>query len=541
MSEENPTSPLETTSAESTDLAPLNIIRSETVLSKLPIHNLSKKGKVDINIVRKNEKGEVELKWEVSYSDRYGQARQLAYKLDSVVINRRIDEERRPLPEIIRLGSLREVCQMLDLNTGQAIRDVKKALFQNAFAAITANLKYKSVDGTERTLEAGFTRYSVVFTGERLPNGKKADAVYIVLNGPYRDVLNNAPVRPLNYDYLKALNPSAQRFYEIISYRVYAALKHRQPYARLSYSDYCTFSAQQRYFDYDHFKKQMYKVHLPHKQSGYLAKAEYEETTDADGQVDWMMIYTPGPKAKAEYAAFTKQPHAIDIKTKDMRPERVGERSAKLEKHTPSLPAEQQLWLEEMTKRGIAESGARKILSELAEHQPVLDQLEYGDHLIKTTSINNPPGFYLYLLKENITVPEDFETSRKRQLREESHAEQERTNYEQAQREQAYEDYRHREINHYIESHPEEYAQVFEERRRRFLEKYPKTAEWDPAVLESTVRATTRTAIAENYVSVYSFEAFCALQYSQQSPTALDTAPVHEEQTTTDELPTLIV
>jgi hypothetical protein len=540
MSEENTISPLEETSVESTDLAPLNIIRSETVLSKLPIHNLAKKGRVDINIIRKNDKGEVELKWEVSYSDRYGQARQLAYKLDSVVINRRIDEEGRPLPKIIRLGSLREVCQMLDLNTGQALRDVKKALFQNAFAAITAKLKYKSVDGIERTLEAGFTRYSVVFTGEKLPDGKKADAVYLVLNGPYWEVLNNAPVRPLNYDYLKSLNPSAQRFYEIISYRIYAALKHRQPYARLSYSDYCTFSAQQRYFDYDHFKKQMYKVHLPHKQSGYLDKIEYEETTDANGQVDWMMVYTPGPKAKAEYAAFTRQPQAIDIKTPDTRTIRTVERSAKLEKPVPSLPAEQQVWLEEMTKRGIAESGARKVLSELAEHQPVLDQLEYGDHLIKTTDINNPPGFYLYLLKENITIPDDFVTSRKRKLREQAHAERERWIDEQIQREQAYEDYRSQEINRYIESHPEEYAQVFEERRRRFLEKYPKAAEWEPSVLETTVGTQARTAIADNYASVYSFEAFTALQRTQPSPAA---PPEQEggDQPATDELPTLTV
>jgi hypothetical protein len=65
---------------------------------------------------------------------------------------------------------------------------------------INAKLHYKAADGTERRLEAGFTRYSVVFTGERLPNGKKADAVYLILNDPYWEVLNNAPTRPLDYD-----------------------------------------------------------------------------------------------------------------------------------------------------------------------------------------------------------------------------------------------------------------------------------------------------------------------------------------------------
>jgi hypothetical protein len=522
-----------------TELVPLSIIRSETVLSKLPIHNLSKKGRVDININKQNLQGEVELKWEVSYNERHGQARQLAYKLDTIVVNRKLDEAGRPLPKLIRLGSLREVASQLGMVAGDTAK-IKKALHQNAGTYIVAKLKYKGNDGTERTLEAGFTRYEVIMTGEKLPGGRKADAVYLKLNDTFWEVQNNAPVRPLNYDYLKSLNPSAQRFYEIISFRIYAALKHQQPYARLLYSDYCTFSAQQRYFDYDHFKKQMYKVHQPHKKSGYIDKVEYEQTTDANGQVDWKMIYTPGSKAKAEFAAFTKQPHVIDIKTKDTKPERVGERSVKPTKMAPPLPPEQQVFLDELTKRGIAESGARKILETLAEHQPVLDQLEYGDHLIKTTPINNPPGFYLYLLKENITVPDDFVTSRKRKLREAAYAEREQATYEQIRREQAYEDYRHREINSYIESHPDEYARVFEARRRRFLEKYPRADQWEPSMLERTVAAAARTEIGDSYVSLYNFETFIALQQnSQQLP-----APIKQEshdQPASDDLPTLTV
>src|SRR5262249_19770195 len=86
----------------------LDIIRTETVLSRLPVHNLAKKGRVDIQILRKTPDGQVQLRWEVSYSDRYGQARQLAYKIDTIVIDRHIEEAGRPLPERIRIGSLRE-------------------------------------------------------------------------------------------------------------------------------------------------------------------------------------------------------------------------------------------------------------------------------------------------------------------------------------------------------------------------------------------------------------------------------------------------
>jgi hypothetical protein len=40
----------------------LNIIRTETVFSRLPVHNLTKNGRVDIQIIRKSETGEVDLK-----------------------------------------------------------------------------------------------------------------------------------------------------------------------------------------------------------------------------------------------------------------------------------------------------------------------------------------------------------------------------------------------------------------------------------------------------------------------------------------------
>src|SRR5262249_39161427 len=75
-----------------------------TVLSRLPIHNLSKKGRVNIQITKKNKYGEIDLRWEVSYNDRYGQPRQLAYKLDTIVINQKTDELGRPLPKSATSG-----------------------------------------------------------------------------------------------------------------------------------------------------------------------------------------------------------------------------------------------------------------------------------------------------------------------------------------------------------------------------------------------------------------------------------------------------
>ena len=124
------------------------------------------------------------IQWEVSHNSRYGQPGPLAYKLDTLIVNRRIEEASRPIPRIIRLGSLHDICRELGI-CGRDSHETtsKNALYQNASALITAKFRYRLADGRhEGTIEAGFTRYSVVFTGEELPDGRKADAVYLVLN-----------------------------------------------------------------------------------------------------------------------------------------------------------------------------------------------------------------------------------------------------------------------------------------------------------------------------------------------------------------------
>jgi hypothetical protein len=168
---------------------------------------------VNIRIVKKTAKGEIDVKWIVSHNSQAGRPGQLAYKLDTIIVNRRIDEVRAQqnfLPEIVRLGSLYEIAQELGLK--RDTNSVRKALLQNSGANIDAKIRYTTVDGVEREVTFNDTRYGVLFTGEKFPDGRKADAVYLSLHSFYREVLNNSPVRPLNYDYLKELPPSAQRF-----------------------------------------------------------------------------------------------------------------------------------------------------------------------------------------------------------------------------------------------------------------------------------------------------------------------------------------
>lgn len=449
-------------------LTPLNVIRTETVLSKLPVHNLSKTGKVDIRIVRRTEGGDLHLKWEVSHSDRYGQPRQLAYKLDTLIVNRRLDEEERPLPTVIRVGSLKAICKELGLHeSGKNTKDLRMAFLQNASAFINAHLTYRGTDGAERRLEAGFTRYGVVFTGEKLPDGRQADAVYITLNQPYWEVVNSAPVRPLNYDYLKELTPAAQRFYEVVSFRIFAALKNSRPQARLLYSDYCAFSAQKRHSDHEHFRVQMYKIHKPHLDSGYLKSVSMDPARDAEGQPDWMMLYSPGPKARAEFLIFTsKQKCTEDL---EPTPRGVEERAGQGREVDEAL-------LHELIDRGIAEGRARILLDHVSKEQQVADQLEWADSVIRTSkpgTFRNPPGFYFSLIRDNLRPPDTFESSRKRKLKEESARAHHENLVQQQELDYRYEEYRRENVARHISAMPaEEFEALAAAKRKEYTRQY---------------------------------------------------------------------
>lgn len=310
---------------ENQELSLIVPIRNETVFSQFPLHRLSKgKESLSLQITTANEKGKVITAWKVMPSVEYGEPGILAYKLDTLFINRLIDEARPDIPEFIKLGSLREIAEEIGYLTTANTNAIKNALYQNAFAGIKAELSYTGNDGRSKYIKFGSSRYAVVFTGETLPNGKQADSVYIVLTPLFREVLRTAKTRPLDYSYLKGLPPTAQRLYELISPKIFAALKFENPRAKYLYSDLCKYAPLTRYETWEQAKKQLYKVHRPHKDKGYFSKVEYEETIDENGVIDWILWYTPGRKAKAEYRAFNTKEGKLELKKeRALRPHHV--------------------------------------------------------------------------------------------------------------------------------------------------------------------------------------------------------------------------
>jgi hypothetical protein len=405
------------------ELVPLNVIRVETALSRYPVHRLAKQGAASIEICEQSETGDVVVQWRVSHNSEYGQPGPLAYKLDTLIVNRRIEEASRPIPKLIKLGSLHDICRELGLSEGRSKVNIRKSLHQNASAYITAKLQYKLADGRKKELEAGFTRYSVIFTGEELSDGRRADAVYLELSDRFMQVINGAQTRPLDYDYLTDLSPASQRLYELLSFQVYAALKHKRSRAKLTYSEFCTHAPLTRSFEREKVRSQMKRIHAPHLKSGYITSVELEQTTDRDGKPDWVMLYTPGPKARTEFRAFDKRGGATTLFIEQPSP-----LALELVPHqVEPTPLER-----ELIARGVTPSTAAELVAAYPAEK-ITDQIEHFDWLKAKQPkkiTENPGGFLADSIRKNYAPPKSFESKAQKAAREEAKREQEQRDAE---------------------------------------------------------------------------------------------------------------
>ena len=406
------------------DLQPIDPIRVETVFSKLPIHQLSKRTTTQIRLLERDTRGgHIALRWQVSYNNHHGPPRQLAYKFEKLVLDPIIDQTARPLPRYIRLGDLRQIARKLRLGGDTA--KVKKVLHQNASTYITAKLSYKDSSGKTHSIEVSNTRYRLIIKGSPLPDGSIAETAYIAYNDPFHTVINNTKPRPTDRNYLEELShhPMSQRLYELLSFKFFACLKYHHTHALMTYSVFCARAPQKRNLNLRRAQKQMYEVHRPHLKSGYITKVRWQRTTDEQGSPDWSIFYTPGPKAYAEYDTFSgTKPRIPAAKTLPTSAE-VGD--------TPQPKVNKKL-LKRLTDpaHGVSDTVAYRLLSDITpDHQEhIADSIDYWDSI----QTEKGTGLLVDLIRKNITLPASFETRAQRRQRQAEHeAEQRRIQKQQ--------------------------------------------------------------------------------------------------------------
>lgn len=181
-----------------------------------------------------------------------------------------------------------------------------------------------------------------------------------------------------------------------------------------------------RHTDWNKVRSQMSKVHRPHLLSGYIAKVEFQETTDSEGLTDWMMHYQPGPKARAEFRAFNRRggPSVLEVEPFD---------------ETPSLAARDGSELEqELTKRGITPEIATQLVQE-QDAEKIRLQIEILDWRLsgkKADKIDDPAAWLVSAIRSSTghAIPKGFVSREERQRRDEAKAASERKAREERRR-----------------------------------------------------------------------------------------------------------
>lgn len=238
-----------------------------------------------------------------------------------------------------------------------------------------------------------------VAMGEVLEDGTVAEENYVWLSEWQLENVNNRHTLPIDYDVYKTLQLHiAKALVPLLQIWFYAS--RREQCAERKYSDLCALLGLQCFKALSRIKQQL-GPSLDHlKEKGFLSLWDLAKTTDDS---DYKLCLWAG-------SAFVSP---ADIRAAES-PERAG-----------LLSARQGEILRALVERGVREDRARQLLIDLPEDQPALDQIEWGDREVKRKEqtrerIQNPPGFYVYLLSCNYPVPASFETSHKRALREQA-------------------------------------------------------------------------------------------------------------------------
>jgi hypothetical protein len=379
-------------------------IRVELLSTEFPIHQVAKRGEQPIRILKRKDGGRVEMQWSVEYNPDVGAPGQLAYRLDTWVIKQRLGQLKRPFPRLVRIGDLREIAR--ELKHGGDTNAIRVAFEQNSKTFIRARVAYRRTDGREDTLQGHFNRYVVFYRGYTLPSGQHAESVYISLNDPYYAMVSSAVTRPLDFAYMRRLTPSAQRFYELLSPRLFATIKHGRETASIRYSDYCQYAVQKRQESRRRMQIQMAAVQRTHLRSGYIGAVEYDKAPADDAGLDWILRYRPGSRARTEYSEFNERrsnahamPHAAPAVVSSILAKAPAEPRRDIHRGNAASPALALARRFAERRHGVGAVWA-PTTKQVASAQAVLDAL-LGDAEAASVAVelaaadgrNNPKGF----------------------------------------------------------------------------------------------------------------------------------------------------
>jgi hypothetical protein len=332
-----------------------------------------------------------------------------------------------------------------------------------------------------------------VSMGRELPNGRIADLNFVWFSEWQLENINARYQYPVDlHTYFQLRNHIAKALVPLLQVWLHAS-KRRGRFEK-TYSDLCRLL---NITEYAHLSK--IKLGLGPSldelvKHAYLASWSIERAPDRQ---DFKIVFTHGPKFFSDHQLLHRNNQSAI----------GGSANGAL--------------LAELATRGIREDQARKLLASLPTDQPVLDQLEYGDYLIRTSPqscFRNPPGFYVYLLREGLTPPPGFETSRMRQQRELTAAAAMTDELERLKKEISYEEYRQRTVQQHLDEtwSAEQLRQAIDENIRDVKAHFPEASRWPASNIEELALQRLRSKLAAQ-LDLLTFDAFYEKHRNQSS------------------------
>lgn len=368
--------------------------------------------------------------------------------------------------------------------------------------------------GEKRRVKDRFRVFDrAVSFGKELSDGKLADKNYVWFSDWQLQNINNNYLLPIDLEaYRELKNHIAKALVPLLQVWLYAT--RDEGVFEKRYDELCQFLNIQQYRYLSLITRTLGPSLDELKQFGYLADWRIAETSDG---ANYKIVFYHGEK-------FHRDRNARLTRKKD--PARAIPPSSGAARHAapenvsrdvaPAKPIVDPALIAELTGRGIREEKATQLLANLKPGQDVIAQLEHADHMINELQgtehrVTNPAGFYVRMIEWNTPVPDGFETSAKRKLREDrERRERERQAAEEAQREldDAYETYCSQAVEQYIAENPEAYAALREAKLAEERELHPSA--W-PDLLARTVGWAAKYAIRKQ-LNLPSFEEFVALK-----------------------------
>jgi hypothetical protein len=257
-----------------------------------------------------------------------------------------------------------------------------------------------------------------VVKGMELAEGRVADMNYVWLAPWQRENIAANYQLPIDFDtYCRLRNHIAKALVPLLQIWLYTSIRSGR--FEKSYPDLCQLLNIRQYEHLSKIKEVLGPSLDELVNAGYLSAWSVEPRTVVS---DFKICVTHGPKFFRDRASRA----IVD---------------------RPDIAAP---LIAELSRRGVSEPIARQLLASVPDDQPVQDQIEWGDYLIQTSragKFRNPAGFYVYLLRNGILPPQEFETSRVRCARLQSAASSSDASLRRLELENEYAEYRQRSVD----------------------------------------------------------------------------------------------